>query len=217
MLGAVALRDSAVVESGQGRTVLRDALYESFLGCQNLVKVVCAGSDTRLAEIVETIGVGKTSLDGGHIFALANVMKRPVVVYASEKVEGKFRSHLRSPHRMSGVYLPSLWGPSETYPDPLLVVYTPGHFSVLVGFAEAGDTLTVPLCDEMLEPLPTQYGDDLQRDQYLRNMREVEVIPLLPQDGVGVKVVSVCDIKVSPSPLALGYFQQLREALLARK
>jgi len=116
----------------------------------------------RLQQLQHDIDQGKASLDGGHVFALANVLRRPVVVYAHVGLEGEFRKELTVPFRISGIYLPLLWPPEKTCPDPLLLCYTPGHFSAVVPIAaseQGGEHFdhAVPLCDEEFVPLPVHF------------------------------------------------------------
>ena len=42
----------------------------------------------RQQQLQHDIDLGKASLDGGHVFALANVLRRPIVVYAHVGLEG---------------------------------------------------------------------------------------------------------------------------------
>jgi hypothetical protein len=87
------------------------------------------------------------SLDPPHLLVLAHVLRRPVVCYASASVgevrevdAGRtFSSYAAKGERMSGVYLPCLLSPDETSRDPIVLAYTPGHFTVLVNSEAAAD------------------------------------------------------------------------------
>lgn len=152
------------------RTVLRNAVHDSLHQCEELMRVASEGSTQRLQEIQRDIAQGKASLDGGHIFALANVLRRPIVVYAHAGLEGgENRPILSVPFRVSGVYLPLLWQPQDTIPDPIVMCYSRGHFSALVAFTTSNGSslqnplVRVPLCDEMLCPLPVPFFDHYYR------------------------------------------------------
>jgi len=111
---------------------------------------------------------------------LAHVLRRPVVCYASASVgevrevdAGRtFSSYAAKGERMSGVYLPCLLSPDETSRDPIVLAYTPGHFTVLVNSEAAADgsvwsalgltppapaAAPVPLVDETCAPLPVLF------------------------------------------------------------
>jgi hypothetical protein len=154
--GLLAAEDPAA----HSRTVLRNAVRNSLSRCARLMDVASGASPARLAEMQRDVEQGKASLDGGHIFALSNVLRRPIVVYARLSLEGAFRMDLAVPFRVSGVYLPTLWEPSEVCRDPLVMCYSSGHFSALVGFATAAEprNVSVPLCDEQLRPLPVHFA-----------------------------------------------------------
>lgn len=133
--------DDPTASAVNTRTVLRNALHESLLYCGPLidtvvppVAVAVAGSDegrsrspashrdeARLATIRKEIAHGRASLEGSHIFALANVLRRPIVVYSREALEGAFRAELAVPFRVSGVYLPLLWDVPEAETGAVIV------------------------------------------------------------------------------------------------
>jgi hypothetical protein len=101
----------------------------------------------RLKQLHVDIEQGRASLDGGHVFALANVLRRPIIVYAHVGLEGEFRKELTIPFRISGIYLPLLWTPAQTIPDPLIICYSSGHFSTMVPclkLATANSTVSSP-------------------------------------------------------------------------
>ncbi|XP_059062964.1 ubiquitin thioesterase trabid-like [Achroia grisella] len=66
-----------------------------------------------------------------HVFALAHVLRRPLLVLGVELVA----SHRGEPlgyARFRGLYLPLLWDPDRCSKSPLCLGYTRGHFSALV-------------------------------------------------------------------------------------
>lgn len=66
-----------------------------------------------------------------HIFVLAHILRRPIIVYGV-KVVKSFRGEEISPAKFEGVYLPLLWEPSFCNRNPICLGYTPGHFSALI-------------------------------------------------------------------------------------
>ncbi|XP_072936319.1 ubiquitin thioesterase trabid-like isoform X2 [Epargyreus clarus] len=72
-----------------------------------------------------------TALHQIHVFVLAHVMRRPIIVYGVDIVNS-FRGEALGYARFQGVYLPLLWEPAFCSPSPLALGYTRGHFSALV-------------------------------------------------------------------------------------
>ncbi|WAR22061.1 ZRAN1-like protein, partial [Mya arenaria] len=71
------------------------------------------------------------SLEKLHIFALAHILRRPIIVYGV-KVVKSFRGESIDFARFQGVYLPFLWERSFCSKVPIALGYTRGHFSALV-------------------------------------------------------------------------------------
>lgn len=90
-----------------------------------------------------------SSLEQLHIFALAHILRRPIVVYGVKYVksfrgedigyarfEGEFIDRFFFLHTngvfRAGLYLPLLWEQSFCIKSPIALGYTRGHFSALV-------------------------------------------------------------------------------------
>lgn len=72
-----------------------------------------------------------TSLEQLHVFALAHILRRPIIVYGVKYVKS-FRGEAIGYARFEGVYLPLLWEQSFCIRTPIALGYTRGHFSALV-------------------------------------------------------------------------------------
>ncbi|GBP28800.1 Ubiquitin thioesterase trabid [Eumeta japonica] len=83
------------------------------------------------ARLVAAAAMPGTPLHQLHVFALAHVMRRPIIVYGVNIVNS-FRGEAIGYARFQGVYLPLLWEPEFCSKSPLCVGYTRGHFSALV-------------------------------------------------------------------------------------
>lgn len=70
------------------------------------------------------------SLEEIHIFALANMLNRPIVVFAPSYMYDVNGQPI-SPIKIGGIYIPSLFEVDNTY-QPLLLSYLHGHFSALL-------------------------------------------------------------------------------------
>jgi len=72
-----------------------------------------------------------SSLEQLHIFCLAHVLRRPIIVYGVKYVKS-WRGENLGYARFEGVYLPLLWEPSFCSKSPIALGYTRGHFCALV-------------------------------------------------------------------------------------
>ena len=77
------------------------------------------------------------SLEEFHVFVLAHVLRRPIVVVADTILKDSNGEAL-APIPFGGVYLPLECNPSQCHRTPLLLTYDASHFSALVAMeAEA--------------------------------------------------------------------------------
>ncbi|XP_059517750.1 ubiquitin thioesterase ZRANB1 isoform X3 [Myotis daubentonii] len=77
------------------------------------------------------------SLEQTHIFVLAHILRRPIIVYGV-KFYKSFRGETLGYTRFQGVYLPLLWEQSFCWKSPIALGYTRGHFSALVAMENDG-------------------------------------------------------------------------------
>ncbi|XP_034754369.1 ubiquitin thioesterase Zranb1-like [Etheostoma cragini] len=78
-----------------------------------------------------------SSLEQTHIFVLAHILRRPIIVYGV-KYYKSFRGETLGYTRFQGVYLPLLWEQSFCWKSPIALGYTRGHFSALVAMENDG-------------------------------------------------------------------------------
>ncbi|XP_071793206.1 ubiquitin thioesterase zranb1-like [Asterias amurensis] len=78
------------------------------------------------------------ALEQIHIFALAHILRRPIIVYGVKFIKS-FRGENIGYARFQGVYLPLLWEPSFCWKSPITLGYTRGHFSALVPMETESD------------------------------------------------------------------------------
>ncbi|CAH2005090.1 unnamed protein product [Acanthoscelides obtectus] len=81
--------------------------------------------------LISLAGQPGTSLEQLHVFALAHILRRPIIVYGVKYVKS-FRGEAIGYARYEGVYLPLLWEQSFCVRTPIALGYTRGHFSALV-------------------------------------------------------------------------------------
>uniref|UniRef100_A0A182P2N9 ubiquitinyl hydrolase 1 n=1 Tax=Anopheles epiroticus TaxID=199890 RepID=A0A182P2N9_9DIPT len=119
-----------------------------------------------------------SSLEQLHIFALAHIMRRPIIVYGVKYVKS-FRGEDIGFARFEGVYLPLLWEQSFCITSPIALGYTRGHFSALVPTEpysridatrdEREDITFLPLMDCELKLLPIHFltKNEMGREEIL--------------------------------------------------
>ena len=74
----------------------------------------------------ETQTKALTFLEDAHVFALANLLQRPIIVVSPEYLNDL------QPNFMRGIYLPLLHSPSNCYKKPILIAFWQFHFLPLV-------------------------------------------------------------------------------------
>ncbi|KAF2357736.1 Zinc finger RanBP2-type [Trinorchestia longiramus] len=115
------------------------------------------------AELVCLASQPGAALDQLHIFVLAHILRRPIIVYGVKCVKS-FRGEDLGFARFEGVYLPLLWDASFCCKSPIALGYTRGHFCALVPIcpqsllASAAGAILDP-CESQLVFLPLMSHD----------------------------------------------------------
>ena len=192
-------------EAGNGKSklgVLRSALHASLKKCkplQDRIKEVFSEADLKREIQRASVSGGSGSLSASSIFALSNVLRRPIVCLNTSARERQMISEekqigLEFSERLSGIYLPSLWNPTDCWRDAVLIAYADGHFFAMVPFmneAEAkGGHANIPasqfldgqLCRLPLSPFT---APESKLDDYA----DQEILPCAGADGQGVLVL----------------------------
>ncbi|VDK43128.1 unnamed protein product [Taenia asiatica] len=73
----------------------------------------------------------RSPLEQIHIFVLAHVLRRPIIVYSVKYIHN-YRDEPIGLANFEGVYLPLLWESAFCSRDPVILGYTRGHFTALV-------------------------------------------------------------------------------------
>ena len=97
------------------------------------------------------------SLEESYIFILANVLRRPIIVYGVPKARSFSTGGTMQNINFHGVYLPLLWGSQLCHKPPLCLGYGMGHFTALVPSGSQQQQLVVPLTDNSGHVLPIHF------------------------------------------------------------
>ena len=106
------------------------------------------------------------SLEDIHIFVLAQLLRRPIIVL-SEAYMRNMRGSVLAPNHAPGIYLPLLWPPELCVRSPLVLAYFMNHFSPLIPRAGDSDQYVsaVPLVSSNSESLCVHYMTDTEESQ----------------------------------------------------
>lgn len=110
------------------------------------------------AEMVELAGRPNAFLDSVHVLALANALRRPIVILASATQNDAFGAPL-TPDFLRGIYLPLERLPEHCCRQPLFLCFRSAHFMPLVPLDASGPAspVKVPLSDSHGEDLPFRF------------------------------------------------------------
>mmetsp|Transcript_29548 Transcript_29548/g.71121 ORF Transcript_29548/g.71121 Transcript_29548/m.71121 type:complete len:252 (+) Transcript_29548:2-757(+) len=109
------------------------------------------------AELSRAAQTPRSSLEQTHVWALAHVLRRPVIMYAVHRIRN-FKDEVVGVASHRGIYLPLLLDPAHCSPNPLALAYVRGHYVGLVGSeqeASGASRIMLPLTtpDNNLLPL----------------------------------------------------------------
>ena len=120
-------------------------------------------------------------LDQFHVFVLANVLRRPIIMYSMPKVHSVIEGTTLQRVEFHGVYLPLLWDPMVCKKNPIPLAFSNGHFSTLVVIDLPGQYhdghLLLPLADCFGQDLPIRFQAQNEKHYDIRrtylNIREI--------------------------------------------
>uniref|UniRef100_H3B3Q6 ubiquitinyl hydrolase 1 n=1 Tax=Latimeria chalumnae TaxID=7897 RepID=H3B3Q6_LATCH len=91
-------------------------------------------------------GLQYSSLEEIHIFILANILRRTIIVIADNMLRSLESGSSFAPLNIGGIYLPLHWPPQECYKYPIVLGYDTQHFAPLVTLKDSGPEIrAVPL------------------------------------------------------------------------
>ncbi|NXJ86441.1 OTU7B protein, partial [Trogon melanurus] len=102
------------------------------------------------------------SLEEFHVFVLAHVLKRPIVVVADTMLRDS-GGEAFAPIPFGGIYLPLEVPANKCHRSPLVLAYDQAHFSALVSMEQkepSKDQAVIPLTDSEHKLLPVHFAVD---------------------------------------------------------
>ncbi|KAM4695232.1 tumor necrosis factor alpha-induced protein 3 isoform 2-T3 [Discoglossus pictus] len=107
---------------------------------EHLVKL--ASTETSVGQS----GLQYNCLEEIHIFILANILRRPIIILADKVVRSLESGSSLSPLSVSGIYLPLHWPAQECHKYPVVLGYDSQHFAPLVTMKDSGPEIrAIPL------------------------------------------------------------------------
>lgn len=131
----------------------------------------------------QTMGLPYECLEEFHIFVLANILRRPIIVLAENMWRDAAGKSLQ-PLNFSGIYLPLGWDPKDCFRHPILLGYHHQHFSPLLCTGpptdkEVKDVYCVSLVDHEFERFPIHFleeGEEGRVNQLLQQYLTCETV-----------------------------------------
>lgn len=130
----------------------------------------CDQSATATSQRKSSLRLSYEYLEEIHIFALAHVTQRPIIVISETTLKGVSGEDL-APIYFGGVYLPLEMNPTACHKSPVVLAYDSAHFSALVAKEEQKQTHV----GSSIKNKPFQGRADRKREE--------PVIPLVGPDG----------------------------------
>ncbi|KAK3097969.1 hypothetical protein FSP39_014886 [Pinctada imbricata] len=137
-------------------------------------------------------GLSFECLEGIHVYALANVMRRPIIILADRTARSVY-GHSMQENRLSGIYLPLEWSKDRISKNPIIIGYNLNHFAPLVPHQTVPDgrvvdgEYVVPLVSPEYETLSLQYllghEEEIAHDLMQQYMK-IKNIPFTRSNGV---------------------------------
>ncbi|XP_072348745.1 OTU domain-containing protein 7A isoform X2 [Scyliorhinus torazame] len=106
------------------------------------------------------------SLEEFHVFVLAHVLRRPIVVVADTMLRDS-GGEAFAPIPFGGIYLPLEVPPNRCHCSPLVLAYDQAHFSALVSMEQNDqqrEQAAIPLTDSEHKLLPLHFAMDPKKD-----------------------------------------------------
>lgn len=149
--------------------------------------------------LMQSLTNPRRAATGIHIFALANILRRVIIIM--------------SDNQLSGLYLPLLWSPEDCYKSPLLIGYQ-GGFIPLMPDLPKGDEDIIPLVKGSLTPLVVRYLRDMElehQDELVTKYLEIVELEVVSKSGKKENV-QACKMNLCKIEKKLNMLERYRDA-----
>lgn len=132
------------------------------------------------------------TLEGIHLYVLANILRRPIIVLADRKVRSVYGHSVQS-DSLGGIYLPLEWKPAEVCKSPITIAYSMNHFCPLLPQRNVHDgratdsEYVIPLVYYDFEPLVLRfllYAEESLGHDLLNGYLDTKNIPMTTSDSI---------------------------------
>ncbi|XP_062428468.1 tumor necrosis factor alpha-induced protein 3 isoform X1 [Rhea pennata] len=127
------------------------------------------------------------ALEEIHIFILANILRRPIIVLADKVVRSLESGSSFAPLNVGGIYLPLLWPAEECYRYPIVLGYDNMHFTPLVTLKDSGPEIrAVPLVTSergRFEDLNVHFLTDTEEREKEQLLKDYLIVIEIPVQG----------------------------------
>lgn len=124
----------------------------------------------------QTMGLPYECLEEFHIFVMANILRRPIIILAADMWRDA-AGHSLQPMNFSGIYLPLTWDAKDCCRYPIVLGYHQMHFSPLLCTApmpgsDVQEKFLVPLVDCDLSQLPVHFLTEEEEPKEMQLLHE---------------------------------------------
>ncbi|XP_030051379.1 tumor necrosis factor alpha-induced protein 3-like isoform X1 [Microcaecilia unicolor] len=148
---------------------------------ENLVKMASAETS------VGHTGLQYNSLEQIHIFILANILRRPIIIIADNVLRSLETGSSFAPVNVGGIYLPLHWPAQECYRHPIVLGYDSQHFAPLVTLKDSGPEIrAVPLVSNergRFEDLKIHFMTEAEGKTKEKLLKEYLILIEIPVQG----------------------------------
>ncbi|XP_038623944.1 tumor necrosis factor alpha-induced protein 3 isoform X1 [Tachyglossus aculeatus] len=148
---------------------------------ENLVQM--ASADTS----VSRSALQYNSLEEIHIFVLANILRRPIIIISDKMLRSLESGSNFSPLKVGGIYLPLHWPAHECYRYPIVLGYDSQHFVPLVTMKDSGPEIrAVPLVNRergRFEDLKVHFLTEPETEVKEKLLKEYLMVIEIPVQG----------------------------------
>lgn len=165
--------------------------------------IVSAAEDLRRTPGYSTFSTSYAFLEEMHVFVLANVLKRPIIILGESTVRSLRDGDSLEHNNFVGIYLPLLWCPTLCDRSPIILCFFMNHFQPLITRyhlpSEPKARFAVPLVNAQLEPLHIHFllpEEDGKAHNLLQKYLYTSEVFQASSDGTNNDVILVANFKL---------------------